>query len=447
MPNLKKDKEKKIIGLNLGFLLISEMGLLSSVKIFRKMKIKVNHNISSNHKYHSHKQVSKAEESPIETDDGSVDFHLEIAKKIDMLGSAFQKKSGSSSQNIVELRSPFEKKPEIPQFMTEVELENDFTKTDFKEGLFEANLPSGIYYNFKKSKNVKNKISQPPDKHSKTSMNSAIGIPRIKIKKEKEQDISNNHEKEDLSYEKVEEKKDNIWTEEEFKKIKKEKNGLYKKEEWAEKKEEELKKEIEELRQEKELLKKQEKELKKKEKQKERERKLEAENALKEKKEAEKQKRLEEKQRLKEEKIKELELEKKAKKEAEKEEKLKKKKLKEELIKELELKKKIKEEEKRKKSEEKKALKEEKTKEEKEKVAVTEKSKDETDETVKELDELILSKKKTAKEKTFLDDDVEKIIPVIDTLLEKLPDDVIAEFAESDDFALYEKVVKKYKNK
>ena len=50
-------------------------------------------------------------------------------------------------------------------------------------------------------------------------------------------------------------------------------------------------------------------------------------------------------------------------------------------------------------------------------------------------------------EKTFFDEDVEKIIPVIDTLLEKLPDDVIDEFAESDDFVLYEKVVKKYKNK
>ena len=116
------------------------------------------------------------------------------------------------------------------------------------------------------------------------------------------------------------------------------------------------------------------------------------------------------------------------------------------MIKELELKKKAKEEEKKalKKG---KTEKEEPKEEEKEKVAIAEKSKDKTDETIKEFDNLVLDKKKAVKEKTFFDEDVEKIIPVIDTLLEKLPDDVIDEFAESDDFVLYEKVVKKYKNK
>ena len=47
--------------------------------------------------------------------------------------------------------------------------------------------------------------------------------------------------------------------------------------------------------------------------------------------------------------------------------------------------------------------------------------------------------------KPNFDSDVEKLLPVIDSLLEKLPDEVIDSFAKSDDFALYEKVVKKYK--
>ena len=45
------------------------------------------------------------------------------------------------------------------------------------------------------------------------------------------------------------------------------------------------------------------------------------------------------------------------------------------------------------------------------------------------------------------DVDVEKLIPIIDNLLEKLPDEVIDEFAQSEDFNLYEKVILKYKNK
>ena len=45
------------------------------------------------------------------------------------------------------------------------------------------------------------------------------------------------------------------------------------------------------------------------------------------------------------------------------------------------------------------------------------------------------------------DEDVEKLIPIIDSLLEKLPEEVIDEFAKSEGFSLYEKVILKYKNK
>ena len=46
---------------------------------------------------------------------------------------------------------------------------------------------------------------------------------------------------------------------------------------------------------------------------------------------------------------------------------------------------------------------------------------------------------------TVLDDEVSDAITIIDELLEQLPEEVIDEFVQSDNFAIYEKVVKKYK--
>lgn len=44
----------------------------------------------------------------------------------------------------------------------------------------------------------------------------------------------------------------------------------------------------------------------------------------------------------------------------------------------------------------------------------------------------------------LLDDDVRKLLAITDELLGKLPEHVIEEFASSDDFALYEKIMSKY---
>jgi len=60
------------------------------------------------------------------------------------------------------------------------------------------------------------------------------------------------------------------------------------------------------------------------------------------------------------------------------------------------------------------------------------------------LDEFIKEEKRY--EKSFLDD-VEKLLPILDELLEKLPDEVVDEFVQSEDFVLYEKVVSKFKRK
>ena len=38
---------------------------------------------------------------------------------------------------------------------------------------------------------------------------------------------------------------------------------------------------------------------------------------------------------------------------------------------------------------------------------------------------------------------MQKLLPVLDKLLEKLPEDVIEEFANSEEFALYEKIMAK----
>jgi hypothetical protein len=53
----------------------------------------------------------------------------------------------------------------------------------------------------------------------------------------------------------------------------------------------------------------------------------------------------------------------------------------------------------------------------------------------------------TLEEEPSLDEDVRKVLKIADDLLEKLPEDVIDKFATSDDFALYEKVITKYKIK
>jgi hypothetical protein len=50
-------------------------------------------------------------------------------------------------------------------------------------------------------------------------------------------------------------------------------------------------------------------------------------------------------------------------------------------------------------------------------------------------------------ESFFLDEDVKKVLLVMDDLLGELPDDVIDRFSKSEDFALYEKIFAKYKIK
>ncbi len=44
----------------------------------------------------------------------------------------------------------------------------------------------------------------------------------------------------------------------------------------------------------------------------------------------------------------------------------------------------------------------------------------------------------------LIDEDLKKFLSIVDNLLGKLPEDVIREFAESEDFIIYERVMRKY---
>ena len=58
-----------------------------------------------------------------------------------------------------------------------------------------------------------------------------------------------------------------------------------------------------------------------------------------------------------------------------------------------------------------------------------------------------VEKKEYDHENLTFDEDVAKLLPIIDRLFENLPEDVVDEFTKSEDFELYEKVLLKYKNK
>jgi len=228
-----------------------------------------------------------------------------------------------------------------------------------------------------------------------------------------------------------------------------------------------LQNELEKTKQEIEETKRQLELAKMKEKEKEKELKLKSI----EKKQTEKQKRVEAKKKLKEEKLKEklaIKTEKLKQKEQiklEKQKIIEQKKLEKEQIKlekQKELEQKKQEKLTSKEVKEKPEKKKEKTsffKKEKPTVTTieTEKVKVEPAEETFEIDKMIIKKQqtqeptsKTGQEQTKepvpkADQDIEKLLPILDSLLEKLPEEVISEFAESDDFNLYEKVMRKYK--
>jgi len=409
MPNLKMD-EKTQDFLELNCLLLTEMGLLNTLK---KKNI-----------YFNPRPFSKTKCTIKDVQDSQknlVDFHIEVNKKIDGIIDKKEIKEfhpvskdelEQTLQEIVEIRSPWNRNLEILEFNPEIQREGEWIEQ-------EKNEFNNLLFGEQENRSVE-----------------TLGRIRIRGKGGKTEKTVNNN-----GFTKT--KKDLEKTKEELEKRKKELEEI---ERLAKEKEEELKRKAEEK--------------KKKEKQREIERKKrEKEEKIKQR-EIEKQKKLEAKRLLKEQKIKE----KQARIEQLKLEKEKKKRLKEkekqEKIREIEKLKLEKENERLKKLEAERLLKEEKIKEKlakKEEILKTkEKKKKETRE--QEKKPIIHFREKAEKsEKTIKDDvketdsdwdeEVRQAFTIIDNLLENLPDEKIDEFVRSDDFAIYERVVSKYKKK
>lgn len=424
MPHLKKYKAIKPVKSKLNILLTTEMGIFSKLS---KKKIKFNPRPFS-----EKKEANKTKKN-------LVDFHLEIVKKIDALITEHEKEAGFEEEpeapleELVEIREPLKRKPEISDFKSIGQSKNICDYLDFENELFKAELtdkanpsfrfvrnleePKDIVY----IKNIENNDVKDDDFHSrmlggsdKANEKPTMGLAHIKVRNKEERvgfKAARNKSKRTSSPKKIETNKIN-----EFSLVKKEL--------------EETKKEIEEKKKELELAEKRAK--------------IEAEE-LKEKKKEKIERKKEEK------KLKKLEL-KKAKIEAKERERKLREKTKIETKKEkLEAKMALKEEKLKRKleSKKKKIGKPEKETESVLKVRKTDdkKKKEKSKSSTKGLHHFILGKKEVEKENPILDEDVRRVLRLTDNLLEKLPDEVIDEFVKSDDFALYEKVISKYKIK
>ncbi len=487
---------------------------------------------------------------------GLVDFHLEMAKEIDSLiennvqdmlnefdsDIASPEKQKSTLGEIVEIRKPFKRRPEMPQFKIEEQSKINSDNLGFEDDLFEVEQPQTIDFSSKFTTDFENsnkirhieKIENEPIKEEeffskmsggqdKDAQELLMSFPRIKVKSKDERgkdktatykstekagssqklknssysanDVSKT--KKDLEKTKMEieeRKKELERVEKEAKEKEKELKRKEKEKEKRLKEEEKLRKlelkkaEIEKREIEKEkLIKQKEKEFKKRKIELEKKKILEAKEALKEEKltqiELEKKKKEElriekEKERLKELELKKAEIDSKekeklikidqqkaeietrekekemavqAKIEEKKEIELERKKileakqaLKEEKLTQIEL-------------EAKEAIKEKGLKEEHEKskkkfgfkiMVKKDKKKDEEIKTPPAgMHHFIHGKKVAEEENPLLDKDIKKVLTIIDDLFEKLPDEVIEEFANSKNFELYEKVVSKYKKK
>lgn len=506
MPSLK-NKENKLKLSELDILLI-EMGFFRNLK---GKEIRFNLKPFSNPEH-------LANNKPDIVNQNLIDLHLEIAKKVDEL---LEKHELALQMNepepmsvlqevlplreIVEMREPTIKKPDMPVFKTEINSNKFFGELSQNEDFFEIVPPDQIPP--ENEQTVNNNIqSWMLGNQDKSSQKSVMGLGRIKVRtkdrtsnkktgktentqkningvtktqieleKSKEEIESRKRaleeakklekaKEEELKRKREEKKKEEKFKEIEAKKRLKQEKLRAEEEEKAEKlREKELRlQEIEKQKQEKikAIERKKAEQLKAKElieleKQKQKEEQLKNIEGEKTEKEKEIELKKMEMQKQKEEQLKNKETKKLEKQKHKELEKLEKEKRIEEQIKNIE---KEKAEKQRKKELEK--LEKEKQKELERKKKEEEKSKskepdkkdvesiaeEEPEETPPTMDKFVKVDEEK-EEKPHLDDEVEKLIPIIDELLEKLPDEVIDEFAQSEDFVLYEKVVTKYKRK
>ena len=411
MPNLKKMDGKKLKIEEINIVLLSQMGFLNELK---------NKNICFNLNPFKKSKCTIKDVQNGQTN--LVDFHIEFTKKIDKMIDKNEKESRDfqsipkerldfNLQDIVEIRSPWNK--DVKTFEFNPEIKNECEWTEANE---ENNEINKLFVGEKEDKTVS-------------------GLGRIKVRKQEKTETSKNKKaiKTNNGNGFKKSKKELEETKEELERRKKE---LEEMERLAKEKEEELKHKAEEKKKQKKL-----KEIEKKKRQKEAQRKEKERRKLEKKAEKERKKLEREKeiQLKKEEKLKKIEAEKLLKQQKEEEALTKKKKL---------------EMEKKRKQEAKRLLKE---KQLKEAIEEKERKEKEKEQKKKEKKSIVTTKEKPEEEKiqkqekeefdNEWDEEVRQAFTIIDDLLENLPDEKIDEFVNSEDFQIYERVVSRYKKK
>ena len=430
------DKGNKLVLTDIEAMILYEMGFFSSLK---NTKIRFNPRPFSNPLH-----LKEQTKTPTPIEENLIDLHIEIANKVDtliakhekeLLTSSFEpmtvKKQQLTLEDIVEIRKQEIKTPEPSVFTPTVRPEDVFEILNSNEELFEIEIPKTNQTNLNIAPNIEMPTFQDveitEDEEAQSSMFISeepkkkwlFGLGKVKVRTKK---VKQKQNKPKTSQKKI--------------------NGVTK----AKMELQETKKEIEEFEK---KLKQKEKELKTQQKQKRKQQKLKKieekqkqKEKIKKEKEQEKLQKQRQKQLEAERKIKELE-EKKLAKEKEKQD-LQKQKLTKTKEKQLETEQKIKEYEEKKLA---------KKKEKKSLFGKKEKKKKPQEKTIKPTPEIMPEQKqveepvKTVQVDTSVLEDMQKLLPVLDKLLEQLPEEVIEEFAKSENFELYEKIMTKIKNK
>ena len=445
MPKL--DGMKKQENLNV---LLAEMGFFTNIKA---KKIKFNPRPRSNPEHVEWVKLPEpiTQEKTKKVTPEFIDLHLDITAKIDEIIKNHEQENSQTKLNnfdkpeFIEVRKPWTRSPTAPQFRTDMSLDDFTNNLQTVDDLFEVKIPeTNLEATTQMStEEIKTEITKELkfDEFENMTVIKKIdsfdemlsGLGRIKVRKNPNQTKSTpqktQHKKNGVTVAKTDLDKTKA-------ELERKKHELEEMERIAKEKEEEFKKKQEEKKKQEKLRQQKQKEIEKQRKLKE---KLEKKHQI----ELEKEKKRKQKELLKEQKIQEklkLAEEKKRQKELE----IKKKQQeKEELLKQkqLEKQKKIKEEPKKPKNPIKKPTPGIFAKKKKEKPKQTEEIKTETK--PEEVPEAI----KEETNQPSLDEEVGEALRIIDDLLEKLPEDTIDEFVQSDDFAVYEKVVSKYKRK
>jgi len=434
MPSLYKEGNTLELS-DLEFLLLVEMGFFNDLK---KLKIRFNPKPSST-------SLQLLNDKPVEKKEPFIDLHAEIVKKVDEIIEKHEREKQTIEpeivtkvqqklplQEFVELRETSIKKPEIPQFQGELNAETVFTEISPEEDFFEIVPP--------------NEVSQTPEIQQEDNDFQSVMIGEEESKSHKLfSGFANVKLKGKTTKAKKAQKKINgvTKTKIELERSKQEIEARKKALEEAKKAEKEKEEALKKAKEEKEKREKLKKiELKKKLKQK----KIKEKEAKKAELLQQKLLKQQEKEKLRKQKLKEIEL-KRQQKEAEKERILKEKQKQKEKLKKQKEKEKVKPVE-AKKKETTKPKKSEKPKKEKKGFFKKKKQvKKEAEEIPAPEFDNFIKEKATKDQKPSLDNDVEQLLPILDELLEKLPEDVIDDFAHSEKFSLYEKVMNKYKNK